>query len=36
MQNGEFVEIGVIDSSLGFSRDHIENGILPLSSRSMG
>jgi signal transduction histidine kinase len=28
----EFVEIGVIDSGPGFSRDHIENGILPLSS----
>ena len=30
--NGEFVEIGVIDSGPGFSRDYIENGILPLSS----
>jgi two-component system, LuxR family, sensor kinase FixL len=29
---GEFVEIGVIDSGPGFSRDYIENGILPLSS----
>ena len=28
----EFVEIGVIDSGPGFSRDYIENGILPLSS----
>ena len=30
--DGEFVEIGVIDSGPGFSRDYIENGILPLSS----
>jgi two-component system, LuxR family, sensor kinase FixL len=28
----EFVEIGVLDSGPGFSRDYIENGILPLSS----
>jgi two-component system, LuxR family, sensor kinase FixL len=27
-----FVEIGVTDSGPGFSRDYIENGILPLSS----
>jgi two-component system, LuxR family, sensor kinase FixL len=30
--DGEFVEIAVIDSGPGFSRDYIENGILPLSS----
>jgi two-component system sensor kinase FixL len=30
--DGEFVEIGVTDSGPGFSRDYIENGILPLSS----
>jgi integral membrane sensor domain MASE1 len=30
--DGEFVEIGVIDSGPGFSREYIENGILPLSS----
>jgi len=29
---GEFVEIAVVDSGPGFSRDYIENGILPLSS----
>lgn len=29
---GEFVEIGVIDSGPGFSREYIENGILPLST----
>jgi signal transduction histidine kinase len=30
--DSEFVEIGVTDSGPGFSRDYIENGILPLSS----
>ena len=30
--DGEFVEIGVTNSGPGFSRDYIENGILPLSS----
>jgi signal transduction histidine kinase len=30
--DGELVEIAVIDSGPGFSRDYIENGILPLSS----
>jgi len=30
--NGEFVEIAVIDTGPGFSRDYLENGILPLSS----
>jgi len=30
--DGEFIEIGVVDSGPGFSRDYIENGILPLSS----
>jgi two-component system, LuxR family, sensor kinase FixL len=30
--DGDFVEIAVIDSGPGFSRDYIESGILPLSS----
>jgi two-component system, LuxR family, sensor kinase FixL len=30
--DGDFVEIAVVDSGPGFSRDYIENGILPLSS----
>ena len=30
--DGDFVEIAVIDSGPGFSRDYLENGILPLSS----
>jgi two-component system, LuxR family, sensor kinase FixL len=30
--NGQFVEIAVIDTGPGFSRDYLENGILPLSS----
>jgi two-component system, LuxR family, sensor kinase FixL len=30
--NGEFVEIAVIDTGPGFSRDYLANGILPLSS----
>jgi two-component system, LuxR family, sensor kinase FixL len=32
LAEGEFVEIGVLDSGPGFLRDYIENGILPLSS----
>jgi two-component system, LuxR family, sensor kinase FixL len=30
--DGELIEIGVTDSGPGFSRDYIENGILPLLS----
>lgn len=30
--DGAFIEIAVVDSGPGFSRDYIENGILPLSS----
>jgi two-component system sensor kinase FixL len=30
--NGQFVEIAVIDTGPGFSRDYLESGILPLSS----
>jgi two-component system, LuxR family, sensor kinase FixL len=30
--NGQFAEIAVIDTGPGFSRDYLENGILPLSS----
>lgn len=30
--DGQFVEIAVIDTGPGFSRDYLENGILPLAS----
>src|SRR5262249_4090709 len=30
--DGDFVEIAVVDTGPGFSRDYIDNGILPLSS----
>jgi C4-dicarboxylate-specific signal transduction histidine kinase len=30
--DGDFVEVAVVDTGPGFSRDYIENGILPLSS----
>jgi two-component system, LuxR family, sensor kinase FixL len=30
--DNDFVEVRVVDSGPGFSREHIENGFLPLSS----